>query len=126
MTNRNSGTTCCKASPLCSDDAFLKKVQRSGLTTQLYEETANAFRSIAKQTTKKPLEESSLEKYNRIKRQIDASNEKKMIKKTKKEIKNGQQKVITSFFQGSTPLEELAKDHWVVKRSVPIRRTTLK
>ena len=130
MTDINSHTESNEASTPCSDDAFLKKVQRSGWTTELYEETVSAFRAIAKQTTKKPLEESSSEKYHRIKREMDTSNQKKMTKKTKKEIKNDQQRIITSFFAGSSPIEELAKDDWVVKRSAPTRRnirgTTLK
>ena len=88
----------------------------------MYEETVSVFCSIAKQTTKKPLKESSSEKYHRIKREMNTFNQKKMIKKTKKKIKNDQQRIITSFFAGSFPIEELAKDDWVVKRSAPTRR----
>ena len=106
------------------DHLYEKKVKKSGLTYEQYDSLADAFKPIAKQhPIKETLQESSLEKYKRIKSEMEAANEKRAAKKFKKEIKDGKQKVITSFFRGPSPNAELENDEWFLKRSKHPKRT---
>ena len=97
--------------------SYEKKVKKSGLSHEQYDSLADAFKAIAKKTPKAPLGESSLEMYNRINARKEITKEKCAAKKTKKDVKNGKQKVLTSYFINTDATEELEHDDWYAKKS---------
>ena len=94
---------------------YKEKVRKSGLTFQQYDSLAEAFKGIVKQHPKKPLEESSSEKYKRIKQELEDNKKRRAAKRVRKEVKEGKQGVLTAYFDSAGP--DLMDDVWFKQRS---------